>query len=78
MNYFSCSNQTNINQENTKNYPFTVKNKCEFIKNDNILENKQLLLKDIQYFISNRKYSNMSTKMGNLFRGRITMGRNMG
>jgi hypothetical protein len=40
MNYFSCSNQTNINQENTKNYPFTVKNTCEFIKNDNILENK--------------------------------------
>jgi hypothetical protein len=52
MNYFSCSNQTNINQENTKNYPFTVKNKCEFIKNDNILENKQLLLKDIQYFFA--------------------------
>jgi hypothetical protein len=63
----------NINQENTKSYPFTVKNTCEFIKNDNILENKKLLLKD-----RNRKYSNMSTKMGNLFRSRITLERNMG
>ena len=44
MNDFSCSNQTNINQENTKNYPFTVKNKCEFIKNDNILEKKTRVL----------------------------------
>jgi hypothetical protein len=42
----------NINQENTKSYPFTVKNTCEFIKNDNILENKKLLLKDIQYFFA--------------------------
>jgi hypothetical protein len=33
----------NINQENTKSYPFTVKNTCEFIKNYNILENKKLL-----------------------------------
>jgi hypothetical protein len=29
-----------------------VKNTCEFIKNDNILENKKLLLKDIQYFFA--------------------------
>jgi hypothetical protein len=42
----------NINQENTKSYPFTVKNTCEFIKNDNIRENKKLLLKDIQYFFA--------------------------
>jgi hypothetical protein len=42
----------NINQENTKSYPFTVKNTCEFIKNDNILENKKLLLQDIQYFFA--------------------------
>jgi hypothetical protein len=42
----------NINQENTKSYPFTVKNICEFIKNDNILENKKLLLKDIHYFFA--------------------------
>ena len=31
----------NINQENIKSYPFRVKNTCEFIKNDNILENKK-------------------------------------
>jgi hypothetical protein len=29
----------NINQENTKSYPFTVKNTCAFIKNDNIIKN---------------------------------------
>jgi 2-hydroxychromene-2-carboxylate isomerase len=29
-----------------------VKNTCEFIKNDNILENKKLLLKDIQCFFA--------------------------
>jgi hypothetical protein len=29
-----------------------VKNTCEFIKNDNILENKKLLLKDIQHFFA--------------------------
>jgi hypothetical protein len=29
-----------------------LKNTCEFIKNDNILENKKLLLKDIQYFFA--------------------------
>ena len=32
----------NINQENTKGYPFRVKNTREFIKKtDNILENKK-------------------------------------
>ena len=68
----------NINQENTKSYPFTVKNTCEFIKNDNILENKKTSPQRYTVLFCNRKYSNMSTKMGNLFRSRITMGRNMG
>ena len=67
----------NINQENTKSYPFTVKNICEYIKNDNILENKKTSPQRYTVLFCNRKYSNMSTKMGNSFRSRITTGRNM-
>jgi hypothetical protein len=69
----------NINQENIKSYPFRVKNTCEFIKNVNILENKKKFsIKIYSIFLLNRKYSNMPTQMGNSFRSRITMGRNMG
>ena len=40
----------NINQENSKRYPFRVKNTFELIKNDNILEIKNFSLKIYSIF----------------------------
>ena len=39
-----------IYQKNTKSYPFRVKSTCEFIKNDNILENDTLPFNTLLYW----------------------------